>query len=93
MFVYHLLPLCLGTLVVDFGDFILSGHLQGPHITVGACGKPSNWSTWWILDGSDDADSLRSVDVRGKLNDQLSEVLKIFQPWNLIQPCVCGNLI
>lgn len=23
--------------------------------TTGACGRPANWSTWWIMDGSDDA--------------------------------------
>jgi hypothetical protein len=39
-----------------------------------ACGKPRNWATWWIVDGGDDADTLRCVDNRAKLNSQVVTV-------------------
>ena len=43
---------------------------------MGASGKPANWSTWWILDGGDDADSLRTVDNKGSLNQALQRLLE-----------------
>ena len=46
---------------------------------VGACGKPGNWSTWWIVDGGDDTDTLRCVDIRAKLNQQLECVERSFR--------------
>ena len=46
---------------------------------MGACGKPRNWSSWWVMDGSDDADSLRAADRCGKLNEQVAEAIKNFQ--------------
>ena len=45
---------------------------------IGACGKPHNWS-WWVMDDSDDADSLRAADRCGKLNEQAAEAIKNFQ--------------
>ena len=39
-----------------------------------SCGTPSNWSTWWILDGADDADCVRQADAKAKLNSQIVEV-------------------
>ena len=46
---------------------------------VGACGKPGNWSTWWIVDGGDDTDTLRCVDIRAKLNEQVECVERSFR--------------
>ena len=47
----------------------------------GASGKPAHWSTWWILDGSEDATALRAVDVKAKLNAQVADIQAAFQPW------------
>ena len=41
----------------------------------GASGTPSNWSTWWIMDGGDDADSLRAVDVKAQLNQMVQQLV------------------
>ena len=46
---------------------------------IGACGKPRNWSSWWVMDGGDDADSLRAADRCGKLNEQAAEAIQNFQ--------------
>ena len=50
------------------------------HLSVGASGKPGNWATWWILDGGDDAESLRAADVRAKLNAQVADAVRTFKP-------------
>ena len=46
---------------------------------VGASGTPSNWATWWILDGGDDAASLRAADAKGSLN-QAVQVKPVLSP-------------
>jgi hypothetical protein len=51
----------------------------------GASGKPGNWSTWLIMDGADDADSLRVADAKGLLNASIKEVQDHFHPWLLLQ--------
>jgi hypothetical protein len=43
---------------------------------VGASGTPSNWSTWWLFDGGDDASSLRAADVKACLNEALEAVVE-----------------
>ena len=45
---------------------------------LGACGKPANWSTWWILDGNDDAECLRAVDYKASLNEAIVEMQRNF---------------
>lgn len=45
----------------------------------GASGKPKNWATWWILDGGDDAESLRSADVRANLSGDAVSVIENFR--------------
>ncbi len=57
-------------------------YTMNPHIPFGACGKPKNWATWWVLDGGDDADSLRAADVRGDLNSQVVEATAHFLSWD-----------
>ena len=47
-----------------------------------SAGTPSNWSTWWIMDGSDDADCLRHADVKAKMNGQLMDVMRDYQTEN-----------
>lgn len=63
---------------------------------IGASGKPSNWATWWIMDGGDDADSLRAADRRGALNqavEQLVESRICLQPGELppVRPMLTGD--
>ena len=48
-------------------------------LPVGAYGTPSNWATWWILDGGDDAASLRAADAKGSLN-QAVQVKPVLSP-------------
>lgn len=55
----------------------------GDHSSLGACGKPANWSTWWILDGSDDAECLRAVDFKANLN---AAVVNMQENFHL---CIC----
>jgi len=43
---------------------------------VGASGTPSNWATWWIMDGGDDADSLRAVDNKAGLNGAVQQLVQ-----------------
>lgn len=43
---------------------------------VGSSGTPSNWSTWWLFDGGDDASSLRAADVKASLNEALQSVVE-----------------
>ena len=63
----------------------------------GATGKPSCWSTWWIFDGSDDADAIRAADVRGKLNEQVRQMLQDFQvslvtgTFHAVEACLTGD--
>ena len=47
---------------------------RGPQASLGASGKPSNWSTWWIMDGGDDAASLAAGDRKGRLNDAVERL-------------------
>ena len=39
-----------------------------------SAGRPSLWSTWFTLDGSDDADPLRLADKLGQLDAQVGEL-------------------
>ena len=48
---------------------------------VGRSGKPSAWSTWWIIDGGDDAETLHAADVKGSLNMQVETVQQNFKQW------------
>lgn len=43
---------------------------------VASCGTPSNWLTWWIMDGGDDADSLRAADNKGALNAAVETLIE-----------------
>lgn len=52
---------------------------QSLRLETGASGKPKHWSTWWILDGGDDADSLRAVDVKANLNRQVADAQANFR--------------
>ena len=58
----------------------LQGSIAGRGLA--SAGTPSNWSTWWIMDGSDDADCLRHADVKAKMNDQLMDVMRDYQTEN-----------
>lgn len=49
--------------------------LEGHKTPEGASGKPGNWSTWWIIDGGDDADSLRAADIEGSLNQAVVDLV------------------
>ncbi len=44
--------------------------------------EAKNWATWWVLDGGDDADSLRAADVRGDLNSQVVDATANFLSWH-----------
>lgn len=55
-------------------DVLLEAHKD-----CGASGKPKNWDTWWILDGTDDETSLRAVDVKAQLNNQLLDIQNSFR--------------
>ena len=46
----------------------------------GASGKPSNSATWWLLGGSDDADSLRAADISGALNQAMVDLVENRSP-------------
>jgi hypothetical protein len=68
---------CALLLVSGFGVWG-SGGLGLPKVLkcpTGASGTPSNWSTWWIMDGGDDADSLRAVDVKAQLNQMVQHLV------------------
>jgi hypothetical protein len=34
-----------------------------PFFLLGASGKSANWSTWWIMDGGDDATQVRTWEM------------------------------
>lgn len=65
-------------------------------VPVGASGTPSNWATWWVLDGGDDAQSLLAADLRGALNQAVQ--IKLFlapPPWTppLLDPSQCLSML
>ena len=36
--------------------------------------RPSNWTTWWAMDGADDRASLQAMDAQAQLTEQLRAV-------------------
>lgn len=84
----HLACFCSRTAIVILGNVRKS--------LVGASGKPANWSTWWILDGGDDADSLRAADIKGSLNQAVRTLVDTricLRPGELaaVRPVITGD--
>jgi hypothetical protein len=44
------------------------------HGSWAAAGLPGKWSSWWVLDGLDNAEALRLLDRQAGLNAQVQEV-------------------
>ena len=53
-------------------------HIAARGTTFESAGTPSSWSTWWIVDGSDEVDALLQADTKANLSKQIHTMVEEF---------------